>query len=125
MARFTLPIRSATSSRGPYCPEQYDVIHIQFDPQAGREQAEKRYALVLSPAKYNSIARLCVLCPITTKAKGYPFEVAVGEGGKTRGVVLADQVKSFDWSARNSEFFEHRPDIAPPVLGMIKALLRL
>ena len=107
----------------PYCPKQFDVIHIQFNPQAGREQADKRYAFVLSPEKYNSVARLCVLCPITTKAKGYPFEVPVPDGSKTTGVVLADQIKSMDWSVRGSEFFESRPDIAPGVIGRLKALL--
>jgi mRNA interferase MazF len=101
------------------------VIHIQFNPQAGREQADKRYAFVLSPRKYNSIARLCVLCPITTQVKGYPFEVAVPTGKKTKGVVLADQIKSMDWSVRGAEFFENRPDIAPHVVGKIKALLPL
>jgi mRNA interferase MazF len=78
---------------------------------------------VLSPKKYNSIARLCLLCPITTQVKGYPFEVAVPEGKKTRGVVLADQIKSLDWSVRGAEFLENRPDIAPPVMGRVKALL--
>ena len=125
MARFPLAARSETSSRTPYCPDQFDVIHLQFDPQAGREQDGKRYAFVLSPQKYNSIARLCVLCPITTQVKGYPFEVAVPAGQKTTGVVLADQIKSLDWNARGSEFFESRPDIAPHVIGMIKALLSL
>lgn len=123
MAKWPQANRSATSSNVPYCPEQFDVIHIQFNPQAGREQADKRYAFVLSPAKYNSIARLCVLCPITTRVKGYPFEVAVPDGQKTKGVVLADQIKSLDWSVRGAEFFENRPDIAPPVVGKIKALL--
>lgn len=125
MARLRLGRPSVTSSRTPYCPDQHDVIHIQFDPQAGREQAGKRYAFVLSPQKYNSIARLCVLCPITTHVKGYPFEVAVPPGKKTNGVVLADQIKSLDWNARDAEFFESRPDIAPHVVGMIKALLTL
>jgi len=108
-----------------YCPDRFDIIHIQFNPQAGREQAEKRYAFVLSPRKYNQIARLCILCPITTQVKGYPFEVAVPAGGKTRGVVLSDQIKSLDWSVRGAEFHENRPDIAPPVMGRLKVLLPL
>src|SRR5688572_29654395 len=92
--------RSATSSNSPYSPKQYDIIRIRFDPQMGREQAETRPAFVLSSTKYNSITRLCILCPITNQAKGYPFEVAVPAGKKTTGVVLSDQIKSFDWSAR-------------------------
>jgi mRNA interferase MazF len=89
----------------------------------GREQAERRPALVLSPAKYNSIVRLCILCPITNRAKGYPFEVAVPGGRQTTGVVLSDQIKSLDWSARNAEFIENRADLAAEVLGKIRAIL--
>lgn len=125
MTRWPQVSRSATSSNQPYCPNQFDVIHIQFNPQAGREQADKRYAFVLSPAKYNSLTRLCVLFPITTQVKGYPFEALVPDGGKTTGVVLSDQIKSLDWSVRGSEFFEHRPDIAPKVIALIRALLPL
>ncbi len=91
----------------------------------GREQAARRPALVLSASRYNSIARLCVLCPITNQPKGYPFEVAVPAGQKTTGVVLADQVKSFDWDARNAEFVESRPDLAPDVLAKARAILSL
>jgi mRNA interferase MazF len=40
---------------------------------------------------------LCV--PMTTKAKGFRFEVGIGSGD---GIALADQVKSFDWRARNA-----------------------
>lgn len=66
-----------------------------------------------------------MLCPITNQAKGYPFEVAVPAGQKTRGVVLADQVKSFDWNARSAEFIESRPDLAPDVLAKVRAILGL
>lgn len=125
MARLRLESRSATSSNEPYCPKQYDVIHIQFNPQAGRELADKHYAFVLTSEKYNSLTRLCVLCPITSKIKGYPFEVIIPAGGKMNGAVLADHVKSLDWSARQSEFVEHRPDLEPEVLGKLKALLSM
>ena len=123
MARPRPVSRWATSTDVAYCPEQYDVVRIRFDPQAGREQAETRPAFVLSPSRYNSITRLCLLCPITNQVKGYPFEVAVPAGMRTTGVVLSDQIKSFDWSARNAEFVEKRPDLAPEVIGKIKALL--
>lgn len=113
------------SSKLPYCPQQYDIIRIRFDPQAGREQAETRPAFVLSPVKYNSITRLCVLCPITSQVKNYPFEVALPASARTIGVVLSDQIKSFDWSARGSVLIERCPDIAPQVTGRVKALLGL
>src|SRR4051812_26635113 len=117
MVRLPLAGPSVTSSKAPYCPKQYDIIKISFDPQLGGEQAERRPAFVLSAAKYNSIVRLCILCPITNQAKGYPFEVAVPGGHETTGVVLSDQIKSFDWSARHAEFIENRPDLAAEVLG--------
>jgi mRNA interferase MazF len=41
-------------------------------------------------------------CPITSRVKGYPFEVALGEGQELAGVILADQVKSLDWKARQA-----------------------
>ena len=41
-------------------------------------------------------------CPITTRVKGYPFEVALGGGQDLAGVGLADQVKSLDWKVRQA-----------------------
>lgn len=82
-----------------YIPEAGDIVWLQFTPQAGHEEAGHRPALVLSPAKYNRIG-LMLCCPMTTKAKGYPFEVAIA--GDTESVVLADQVKSLDWKARKA-----------------------
>lgn len=87
--------------------------------------ADKHYAFVLSPDKYNALTRLCVLCPVTSKVKGYPFEVVIPSGGRMDGAVLADHIKSLDWSARQAEFVEHRPDLEPEVIGKIKALLSM
>ena len=82
------------NSAEPYCPDVGDIVWINFDPQIGREQAGRCPALILSPRRYNSIVRLCVLCPITNQAKGWRFEVALPPGHGVTGVVLADQVKS-------------------------------
>jgi mRNA interferase MazF len=83
-----------------YAPTRGDVIWITLDPQAGHEQRGRRPALVLSPAAYNRRVGLALLCPITNQVKGYPFEVALPDGLPVTGVVLADQVKSLDWSIR-------------------------
>jgi mRNA interferase MazF len=85
-----------------YVPDRGDVVWLQFTPQAGHEQAGHRPALVLSPASYNRRSGLMLCCPITSRVKGYPFEVALGEGQELAGVILADQVKSFDWKARQA-----------------------
>lgn len=84
-----------------YVPDQGDVVWLQFNPQAGHEQAGG-LALVLSPKRYNKITHLMLCCPLTTSIKGYPFEVAIKVSGK-EGVVLADQIKSLDWVARKAK----------------------
>lgn len=105
-----------------YVPERGDVVWLQFDPQAGHEQAGKRPALVLSPAAYNGRVGLALLCPITSQRKGYPFEVQLPPGLRIQGVVLADQVKSLDWRIRRAE----RADSVPqPVLDEAVAKIRV
>jgi mRNA interferase MazF len=88
--------------KGAYTPERGDAIWVTLDAQAGHEQAGRRPALVLSPSAYNGRVGLALLCPITSRAKGYPFEVPLPEGSPVTGVVGADQVKSLDWRARKA-----------------------
>lgn len=75
-----------------YVPDAGDIVWLNFDPQAGHEQAGHRPALVLSPARYNERSGMMICCPATTRIKGYPFEVRLA--GQPESVVLADQVKS-------------------------------
>lgn len=77
---------------------------LPFNPQAGHEQAGRRPALVLSPLSYNAKVGLALLCPITSQVKGYPFEVNIPDGLPVAGAVLADQLKSLDWRARDATF---------------------
>ncbi len=81
-----------------YIPDRGDVVWTDFNPQAGREQAGKRPALVLSPHAYNSRTGLAVMVPITRQAKGYPFEVAIHLKAIS-GVALTDHLKNLDWKA--------------------------
>lgn len=84
-----------------YVPDAGDIVWLDFVPQAGHEQSGHRPALVLSPAAYNARTRLMLCCPMTTKVKGYPFEVILA--GRKPSAVLADQVKSLDWKARRAK----------------------
>jgi mRNA interferase MazF len=86
-----------------FVPDTGDFIWLTFDPQAGRKQAGRRPALVLSPRAYNVRSGLALACPITNQVKGYPFEVAVPAGSVASGVILADHLKSIDWKARRAE----------------------
>ena len=107
-----------------YVPDRGDVISVDFSPQSGREQAGRRPALVLSPAAYNEKVGLCVCCPITSKAKGYPFEVDLQGIQRVTGTVLADQIASIDWQARNASRVSRVPNLVlERVVGKINALI--
>ncbi len=99
----------------PYVPDAGDIVWLRFTPQAGHERAGHRPALVLSPARYNRIG-LMLCCPMTTRIKGYPFEVIVA--GQPESAVLADQVKSLDWRARKAE---KKGRVAGAVLDEVRA----
>ena len=103
-----------------YVPEAGDIVWLQFDPQAGHEQAGHRPAVVLSPASYNARAGMIVCCPTTTRIKGYPFEVAIA--GDPPSVVLADQVKSQDWRARKAT---RKGRVNPAELAEVRAKLKV
>ena len=94
-------------SRRRYVPERGDLVWLTFDPQAGHEQAGRRPALVISPATYNAKAGLALFVPITNQVKGYPFEVQIPADLSVSGVILADQLKSLDWRARDAKRITH------------------
>jgi len=83
-----------------YIPKRGDLVWLNFVPPAGHEQSGKRPALVISPEQYNTKVGLALFMPITSKTKGYPFEVNLPENLPITGVILADQIKSLDWNAR-------------------------
>ena len=87
-----------------YIPDKCDVVWLDFDPQAGHEQAGRRPAFVVSPEYYNSVSGLGIFCPITNKIKNYPYEVAIPENSKIKGVILSDELKSLDWRIRQVKF---------------------
>lgn len=93
-----------------YVPDRGDVVWITLNPQAGHEQAGRRPAVILSPASYNGKVGLALLCPITNRIKGYPFEVPLPHGFAVTGVALADQAKSLDWRARKAELIDALPE---------------
>jgi mRNA interferase MazF len=108
-----------------YVPDAGHIVWLQFDPQAGHEQAGHRPAVVLSPALYNVKAGLMVCCPLSTRIKGYPFEVATQVDGQDC-VVLSDQVKSLDWKIRKAKKKGAVSDLVlQQVRARIKALLMI
>lgn len=80
-------------------PERGEVWLVSLDPQRGSEMQKTRPCLVLTPKEYNARSGMAIVTPITSVAKGYPFEVALASTA-VQGVILADQVRSIDWTLR-------------------------
>jgi mRNA interferase MazF len=109
---------------GRKAPQRGDLVWVSLNPQAGHEQAGRRPALVVSPIEYNERVGLALMCPVTSRVKGYPFEVALPEDLGISGVVLADQVKNLDWRVRQAEHAGTVPQsVVAEVLGKLNALL--
>jgi mRNA interferase MazF len=108
-----------------YVPERGDIVWIDFSPQAGHEQVGTRPALVVSPLGYNSRTGLALLCPITSRAKGYWFEVTVPESPAIKGFVLADQMRNVDWRVRRArKIAQATASVVNEVLEKLDTLLR-
>jgi mRNA interferase MazF len=123
MKKRTGGLRSG-EKRGSYAPDAGDLVWLSFSPQAGREQAGRRPALILSSRTYNAKSGLCVACPITNQVKGYPFEVDLPEGLPVQGAVLSDHVKSADWEMRKSEWIGRAPiEVVEQVRAKLKPLV--
>lgn len=111
-------------ARARYAPARGDVVWLEFNPQSGHEQAGHRPALVISPVEYNGRVGLALCCPVTSRVKGYPFEVPVPPGSTLKGSILADQVKSLDWRTRRAELLCKVPDeVVDEVVAKLQALL--
>lgn len=107
-----------------YIPKRGDIIRIDFDPQTGYEIMKRRPALVISPLLYNEKGSLLLCCPITSTVRNSPWEVLLPNTIKTKGAILSDQVKSFDWHSRSAEKIESCPkEIFLEVLEKISVLL--
>jgi mRNA interferase MazF len=80
--------------------------------------------LVLSPIEYNRRVGLALICPVTSRVKGYPFEVPLPEDLEVSGVILADQVTSLEWKVRKAKRACTVPQsVTNEVLGKLNALL--
>lgn len=107
-----------------YLPSRGDLVWLQFNPQAGHEQAGHRPALVISPRSYNRRVGLALCCPVTSQVKAYPFEVLLPKGLGVEGAVLSDQMKSLDWRVRKAKRIGSVPtDVLQETVGKILALV--
>lgn len=107
----------------PQAPDRGQLIWVDFSPHAGHEQAGRRPAIVISDAKFSAVTGFVIVCPITSQVKGYPFEVLLPPGLPVSGVILCDQERSFDCSARNAVDVGDAPsEVVDEVLARIRPL---
>jgi mRNA interferase MazF len=108
-----------------YVPDAGDIVWLDFDPQAGREQAHRRPALVLTDQGYNRASGLVVVCPLTSTRKPYPFALPVVVD-QVEGAVLVDHLKSMDWKARSVAFHSKaEPALLSRVRAYVAVFLRI
>lgn len=109
---------------GDYIPARGDIIWLNFTPQVGHEQAGHRPALVVSPRVYNERSSVILVCPITSRRRDGPFEVALPAGGPVAGVVLADEIRSQDWRACGASLVTQAPRaVVGDVLAKVQLLV--
>lgn len=103
---------------------QGDIIWMDFNPQAGHEQAGRRPALVVSTSKFNATGALTMVCPITHSKTRQVVRPVLPEGMGVTGCVLCDHARFLDLSARNASFAEKAPgDLTQSVLDILQILI--
>lgn len=107
-----------------FVPDRGDIVWLDFSPSTGHEHTGRRPAITLSPLKYNRLTGLGLFCPITSKEKGYPFEVLLPKTPQVAGIVLADQIRSLDWRARRAALIHRAPNsVTEEILEKVRTLL--
>lgn len=107
----------------PYVPDAGDLVWLDFDPQTGREQAGLRPAVILSPRYFNLRTSVAFACPISSKVKGYQFQVVLPPGLPVHGVVLCEHVRSLDWRVRKASYLGRVPDnVLLQVRGVVRTI---
>jgi mRNA interferase MazF len=107
-------------------PDRGSLVWLLLSPQAGTEQAGRRPGIVLTPERYHQHSRLAIVCPITSRERGWPMEVKLPAGLPVSGVVLVDHVRSVDRKARKMEIVGQAPaEILDEIDARLAPLLSL
>lgn len=107
-----------------YVPQRGDLVWVTFDAPTGHEQQGRRPAVVVSPGAYNRKVGRAICCPVTGRSKGYPFEVLLPADLEIAGVILADQVRTLDWRARQATLIGALPaDTVHELLQRLRTLI--
>ena len=108
-----------------YTPDYGDVVWVFLDPIIGHEQFDRQPAIVISQKDFSTHTSLAIICPITSKSKGLPFEI-IYNGNSVKGAVLPIHAKSLDWVARKVKFIEKAPkELTDTVAESVGAIIGL
>lgn len=103
-----------------------DIWHVDLNPTKGREQANPRYVLILTPREFNNLGTP-IVAPITTggdfvRQKGFAVSLS-GAGTNATGVILCNQLRALDLQSRGARFSERVPDyVMDEVLARVSVL---
>ena len=107
-----------------YIPEQGDIVALNFDHQSGHEQKGRRPAIIISNKTFNQHLGLAFACPITNTKRDFPFHIKVHSDNIT-GYIMAEQMKSIDYNARNIKFIEKaNQNTINQILGIIDSIIQ-
>lgn len=105
-----------------YQPRQGDIVFLDFSPQSGHEQAERRPGVVISNEQFFMRTRLAIICPITNTNNKFPLHIPLDGRTKTTGVILTEHMKCLDVISRNIQFVEKMPeDLLEKARSYVKA----
>lgn len=100
--------------------KQGTIIKINFNPQAGHEQAGYRPAVVISNDIFNQKTKLSIVCPITNTNNYFPLHIPLDERTRTTGVILCERIKALDLNSRTYQLVEELPkDILNEVIDVV------
>lgn len=60
-----------------------------------------------SNSTFHKLTNLAIVCPITSTDRGFPLHVPLDQKTNTSGVIMCEQAKSLDLSARKATFVEN------------------
>ncbi len=100
--------------------KQGNIIKVNFNPQAGHEQAGYRPALVISNNFFNEKTNITIVCHITNTNNKFPLHVPLDDRTTTTGVVLCEHIKALDLNARTYKVVEDIPsDLLEKVIDIV------
>lgn len=99
-----------------------DFYWAQLDGFQGTEQGGRRPVLVVSERFYNDRSNRVIVCPISSRERGWKTEIKLAEGLPIKGVILTDQIRTLD---RELRIFDFIARISDAQLADVRAVLGL